>query len=135
MRLTIKVKLGLVFFATAVVLGTIGFYSLMNVNANTTSVIKTWMPGISISKELNNCIAEYRILAFKHVASGKVQEMQDYEKQMEQVEASVIKEFAAYNELINGGNYDTEEERQADRDSIDSVKKDWDAYKNVIRRL
>lgn len=107
----------------------------MTTNNNTNSIIKTWLPGVSISKEIYSIMGDYRILVYKHVASDQVQEMENLEKQIKQTEGKVTAAFAAYNQLIDEGEYATEEERQMDREGIEGVVKDWEAYRNVITQV
>lgn len=87
----------------SIALGWLGFYSLMSANNNTNSVIKTWLPGVSINKEIYSNMGDYRILVYKHVASDQIQEMEDLEKQIKQTEGKVTAAFAAYNQLIDEG--------------------------------
>lgn len=137
MHFSIKVKLGLVFFVfflTTAVLGTIGVHSLMNVNTKTDLIVGNWMPSLSVSKDMETLTNEYRVLLFKHIASGEAQAKQGYEGQIQWVGARMDDAFQHYGSLIESDETTTEAERQADRDSIGSIKKDWDAYRDEARK-
>lgn len=138
MKFTIKLKLlfvFLVFFVTLTVLGSLSIHSLMTINDKNDAILKTWMPGLSITQRLDTLTSDYQVLSFQHVAADSKQDMLKYEQAMEKVNQNVMQGMEAYMLLIQNGEYDSEAERKADQDNMNQVRQDWSVYLDKTERL
>lgn len=138
MKFTIKLKLGLVFlvfFVTLTVLGSLSIHSLMTINDKNDAILKTWMPGLSITQKLDTLTSDYQVLSFQHVAAVSAQDMLKYEQAMEKVNQNIVQGLDTYALLIQNSEYDSEAERKADQDNIDQVRRDWSVYLDKTGRL
>lgn len=93
---------------------------LMNqMNAANDVIANNSLPSVSIAEELNTSISKYRIYEYKHILTTSQSELSQIENNMTDLKNSVDGLFTAYAELIS-----SEEDRQL----IETVRTDWDAY-------
>ena len=70
---TIKAKLIFIVFllvGTLIFFGVFSLYNLNRVNLQSTIISQNWIPGITISEELNTMTSDYRILEYQHIIAS-----------------------------------------------------------------
>lgn len=139
MRFTIKVKLALVFlvfFSTAIILGGLGIFSLMDINEKNGEIVKNWLPGVNISRMLDTQVSDYNVLVFQHVAVASDAEMYNVEKNIKDMEAKIEESFNSYNNLLEMAAKRTNMPVNAqEKTMIDTVKNDWNKAIQVKERV
>lgn len=100
----------------------IGFYSirnLANVNAQSTVIASTWVPGIIHSQGLNTLTSDFRILEYEHIIATNPEDMKTKEKSMQDKVSEIQKELDSYEKTI----YNEE-----DKKLFKEVKDKWNLY-------
>jgi len=125
LRTKLAVGFGLLILLTA---STGGFAILQmgKVNEASTEITVNWMPSIRYIQSMNTKTSDFRIAELMHVISENSTQLDDLEKQMSDIKASLLKDRDAYAKLIS-----SEEERAL----YDSFANQFDAYMDANARM
>lgn len=102
-NLRIKTKLFtlIVFMLAGIILiGLVSLVFMSRINAGSTVIASNWLPSVITAEELNTLTSDYRIREYGHIIAKDSAVMQDYEKQMEEIEAEINQMFNQYSSTL-----------------------------------
>ncbi|EGV34065.1 methyl-accepting chemotaxis sensory transducer [Thiorhodococcus drewsii AZ1] len=125
LRTKLAIGFGLLILLTAAT-GGFAILQMGKVNEASTEITVNWMPSIRYIQSMNTKTSDFRIAELMHVISENSTQLDDLEKQMSDIKASLLKDRDAYAKLIS-----SEEERAL----YDSFANQFDAYMDANARM
>lgn len=126
-NITVKKKMNSIFAILVVMFIGFGFFSyyvLNKINTNIQEVNDSWLPGVSISNEINTMTSDYRNLEMQHVISTNDNDMAALEKLMNDKDKEIQSSLKLYEKTI----YSDDAE---DRKLYNTVVTEWNKYLQV----
>lgn len=121
-KLTMKAKLYLLTGFVAIILITLGAFSMYSsdsVNEKSTEIAKRWLPMVRVVNEINTMASDYRLLQFQHVLSTSAANMTKEEQAMEMQQKAIADKFAECSALMP-----TPERKE----ELAELQQRWDQY-------
>lgn len=115
-------KLLVSFGLVCIIVTGMGFFSVVQlekVNGVSTEMEMNWLPSVRLTSDMNTNTSDFRIAELQHVLSVTPEEMAYWEKNMNEVLATLAKNQAQYEPLIS-----SDEERRL----YEAFKHAWTAY-------
>lgn len=127
----LKIKTKLIVLVTTLLvflifIGGLSVAMIRQVNASTSALTLTWIPGIALADEINLGVSDYRVQEYKHILAQTDTERAEAEKSMADIQARVDKSISEYEPLAVDDN---------DRKMIADVKAAWQSYLAVHQKI
>lgn len=102
-RVTIKLRLVIVFAVMILITGIISIFSIVQlnvINAKATTISEDRVPQLNFSNKLSDLISKYRVLEFNHILANSVKGKDQIEVNMGNVQNDIISTFEMYEAVI-----------------------------------
>ncbi len=109
-----------------VLLGIFSIWQIAGVNGSTVDIATNWLPSVKMLGEISSDTGMFRRLEFQHVLSTTKEDMDRYEKRIQDESAQVEKDLAEYDKLIASPD---------ERKLFMEFKSTWAAYIDVHKKI